>query len=576
MNKIKILPKNVYSKIAAGEVVERPCSIVRELIDNSIDSGASEIIINVEKGGIKKITVSDNGCGIQKDDMPLALSMHATSKIDTIDDLLKLSTMGFRGEALYSIQTVSKLAITSNIDKTGKSAGYKVCNFTEIPNAIKSVAHKKGTKLEVEDIFYNLPARKKFLKSTISEWNAIKKIVSAKALSTLNISFRLYHNNELIFVTKGNGDFQDTFFSIYKNESPFSIHNYFKEVNNNLEINLYYSTSEVFFPNRKYQILFVNGRPVIANFFYASIDSGVRNYISPGRHPLIYLYLKINPELTDINIHPAKKEIKFYNQNDIFIAIQTTIGEAMGKIVKREILQAQSDNYTTQVTQNELNFYQNNGENKTPFDYFNEVINKENNYINETRDEKDYQILGVVFDTYILVQKSNRVFFIDQHAACESIIFSRKKEKYSKTQDVEILIIPTVFDIDNWNDNIDEKIKTLNNNKFQIEKGEGTTIVIRELPAILLNKKNYDTVVEIIRDFLESSGKIEDENLIDSILIEASCKEAIKKGDKLSLLEITEIVDEYFLMGITNCPHGRPTHFELTKDNLEKVFQRKK
>ena len=583
MNKIKILPESVFSKIAAGEVIERPASVVRELIDNSLDAEAKEIIINVENGGIKKIIVIDDGYGIEKSDLKYALSKHATSKISNVSDLLNLKTMGFRGEALYSIQTVSKISVVSNTDSTGKSPGYKTANYGENKNKIISVASKKGTKVEVEDVFYNIPVRKKFLKSTISEWNNIKKVVSDKAFSFLDKSFKLYNNNIPVFYTNGNLSFENTFFSIYKNEPSFPIYNYCKKISDDLIIEIYFSSHDVFFHNRKFQKLFVNKRVVMTNFFYPAVDSGIRNYISPGRYPLIFLYIDINPALIDINIHPAKKEIKFIDQNKIFTDIQQTVSEGISSIINKDIYKPININkeYSTYEDSSELKFYQKNDTGKKFHNYFTEVIEKEDSIIkNEAikkRQSSDYNIIGIVFDTYIVIEKSMKIIFIDFHAACESIIFNKKKEKYNKEKNIERLIIPIVFDIDETNDNVEDKIELLNNSNFLIERGEGSTLIIRELPSILLNNKNYDYITELIKNFFENEFNLKKrENLIDMFLIEASCKEAVKKGDKITLLEMVEIVEEFFKLGVLNCPHGRPIYFELSKEFFEKQFQRRK
>lgn len=576
MNKIKILPKDVYSKIAAGEVIERPSSVVRELLDNSIDAGADEIIVKIEQGGLKKITVSDNGSGISKEDLPLAFSKHATSKIMSVNDLSKINTMGFRGEALNSIKVVSNITLTSNTDVTGEKAGYKISNDTS--NSTINVAFKKGTKVEVENLFTNFPVRRKFLKSQQAEWNAIKKEVLSKCFSYLNIVFRLYNNNDLIFQTTGDDNFKRTFFSLYDKEANFEIYEYEREVTNKFKIKIFYSAPDVFFPNRRYQHLFVNNRPVSVNFLYAAIDSSVRSYISPGRYPLAYIYIDIDPELLDINIHPTKKEIKFLYQNEIFSGILKTVSEAFSNIVKRELIDITHRDFSqrTESVQNE--FFQGSFDVDRSTNYFKSVIDNDLEKTTEraTKTDQGYQVLGVVFETYIIVQKDNRILFIDQHAASEAILYQRKKEKYDGSRSIENLMIPAVFDVDDITGGLENKINTLKKADFDIEIGEGNSVVLKALPSILLAKKNYDLVVEIISEYLENDLNDSESELIDKILISASCKEAVKKGDKLTLLEMMEIVEEYFLRSITNCPHGRPSHFEMNRESLEKAFQRKK
>lgn len=572
--RIKLLSEEVYSKIAAGEVIDRPASIVRELIDNSIDAFSTQISVYIEKGGLGKITVIDNGNGILKDDLKLVFSKHATSKIENLDDLFKITTMGFRGEALYSIQAVSKVILTTSTSSTGATPGFRISNLNDNFEKIEEIPFQKGTKVEVFNIFYNLPARKKFLKSASSEWSMIKKVVILKALANLNIAFHLFHNGEVVFKTKGNNNFTDAFFNIFK-ENKFEIFTFtkkFKEVS----LTFYYSSPKVFFQNRRYVEIFVNNRPVTIPFYYSSIDSVYRKYLSPGRYPLCFLYLYINPELIDVNIHPAKKEIRFFDQNYIYNVICTSLEEALSSVIKKEI---SFDVYSIvenneEVRQLEISNGMNNILNENSIIFENNVIfDKKDEAL--TKEENDFNILGTVFDTYIVIEKDNKVIFIDQHAASEALIYKKKKRKYENLKNSEKLLIPILFDLDIINEDLMERIELLNKNGFLIEPEEGSTLIIREVPTILLEKKNYDFIAEVIKNFLEENIEYKRVNIIDEILIRLSCKEAIKKGDRLNFIEISEIVTEYFKEGINNCPHGRPVHFELTLDYLDKLFQRK-
>ena len=307
MGKILLLPDDVSSKIAAGEVIERPASVVRELIDNSVDAYSTEITIKIEGYGAKRVVVSDNGCGMDRDDLALSFKKHSTSKIREINDLYNLSTMGFRGEALYSIETISNLSIISNNQDNGDSLGYRIANYGERRYEVTEIASKRGTKVEVTNLFFNLPARLRFLKSAITEINQIKKTISDKALSFLDVSFKFYNDNKLIFETTNTNNFKKNFFDIYTNENNFEIFHYEEFVGNDIKIDIYYSSLDTFFPTRKYQTLYVNRRAVTVPFFYNALDNGLRNYISTGRHPLVYFFIDINPNLIDINIHPAKR-----------------------------------------------------------------------------------------------------------------------------------------------------------------------------------------------------------------------------------------------------------------------------
>jgi len=573
MGKIKVLPPEVYSQIKAGEVIERPASIISELIDNSIDAGSKEIIIKIEEGGLKKITVIDNGSGIEKDDLPLAFAMHSTSKISKPEDLFDIITMGFRGEALYSIQSIAKISIASNCNDGKKGEGWRIKSFGEDAFKVNAAACIKGTKIDVEDIFFNTPVRKKFLKSIYTEWNNIKKVSVLKAFSNQQISFKLFHNNEFVFSTNGDEDFKKNFFSIYNNENNFEIYNYKKIINERLSIELFFSDEEVFFSNRKYQTFFVNKRPVTANFFYPAIESGYRSYISPGRYPLIYSYLDISPEDIDVNIHPAKKEIKFLNQELIFAGLQKTIAEAYNKIVKNKYFIPDNN---IDISGSGLKIKKENKDFSN--EYFNDVVFKQSNdsfFKSNSTVLDDYNIIGTIFDTYIIVEKDNKVIFIDQHAACEAVIYKNKKEKLELEHSSETLVIPIAFEADKTDKKILGKINILNKNYFKIEESAGSSFLIREVPSAILNNKDYSEVQDIVADFLVNS-QTENIDIIDNILITASCREAVKKGDRLSMIELAEIVDEYFKKNITNCPHGRPVSFEFDRGYFDKIFQRKK
>ncbi|HNZ27734.1 MAG TPA: DNA mismatch repair endonuclease MutL, partial [Spirochaetota bacterium] len=540
-DRIRLLSEEVYSKIAAGEAIDRPAAVVRELIDNSIDAGAKEIVINVINAGMDLIAVSDDGMGIDKEDLKLSLSEHATSKIQTVDDIFSVKSMGFRGEALYSIERIAKIKIFSNTDETGQSIGYKISNDDY---QIEPIAFKKGTKVTVTDLFYNLPARKNFVKSKIVELNAIKKVVIDKVLSNLNVSFALYNDDKIVFRSDGKGDFQSAFFDVYGIEERFEIKSRSAVIDDKTSMRIYYSDANVFFSSRKYQGLSVNNRAVYAGFLYSAIDAGIKNFISPGRRPLVFIELDIDPSLIDVNIHPAKKEIKFYDQQKIFESIRINLYKAFGEGIGREIFISGADDAKLYKDENNfLNFDKPASfeSQKKYFDYLVENDSTKEIIDNEYIDGKNYKILGSVFENYIIIEKESKIFFIDQHAAAEAIIYADKKSKYEKTKTIEKLIIPIIFEVPNWNETTERKIETLNKNGFLIERQEGTTLSLREAPEVLINRKDYDSIIETILAYLEKDFGDKD-NIVNDVLIEASCKEAIKKGDSLNLLEISEIV----------------------------------
>jgi DNA mismatch repair protein MutL len=289
-------------------------------------------------GGIDSIEVHDNGTGISPDDLPLLFIKHATSKINSIEDLLITRSMGFRGEALYSIQAVSRVTVQSNAGSDGTSPGREITNHGEEAGKVKQVSCTRGTMVRVEDIFHNLPVRRKFLVSATGEWTHIKKVIAWKALAFRNIQFIVTNNGKKVFSTAGDGQFEQAFFTIYSKEDHFVTHAFKRELTDDIVVEVFHSPPEHFFTSRKYQLLFVNGRPISVSFFYSAVDNAIRRYVSPGRHPMVLVYLVIPPDMIDINIHPAKKEIRFHGQSRIYNAIMSAVEHSFSSQLERTLV----------------------------------------------------------------------------------------------------------------------------------------------------------------------------------------------------------------------------------------------
>lgn len=612
--KIKLLDESVYSKIAAGEVIDKPASIVRELIDNCMDAHASEIIITLKKGGIEEITVQDNGDGIGKEDLPAAILKHSTSKIKNVDDLYHIQTMGFRGEALYSVNTISKMSIQSNTDSNGILPGYKISfenNFQ-----LQPVPCRKGTKIEIKDIFYNLPARKKFLKSSASELNSIKTTVIEKVFSNLHIAYSLYHEGKLIFQTSGNGDFAEAFFAVHKTEDPFPIEKweYHPESEELIRLSVFHSQADLFFQGRKYQSFYVNRRPINCSFFYPAISNGYASYVSPNRYPLVFVFLEIEPSLLDINIHPTKREVKFQNQQVIFEAVMKAVSSAFSQILKRDlklqdspwkiaekkdapssqphwnnsdrldsVSEKNADSFHYLYSSTPLGGKKENTKGLFEQFYQRDKIDLSEIYLSDNEipyltkkegEHDDCKIHGVLFDTYIIAEKADTVYFIDQHAVEEAYLYLQKKEQYRQNHTSDKLLLPLLFELKKNPENLTDKIEELNHCGFLIEENEGNSFTIREVPSVIAQMAP-SKLTETIEEYLEEENSNK-QTIIERILITASCREAVKKGDKLTPIEIKEMVRRFFHYGITNCPHGRPVYFEISKNTFEKNFQRKR
>ncbi len=613
MGRIKLLSENVFVKIAAGEVVDRPAAVVRELIDNSIDAGAKQITVEVNNGGLDLIVVTDDGDGIERDDLKLALLQHATSKITTVEDIYRVQTNGFRGEALHAIQSVSRFCLKSCTGSDPSGAGFMIANYNEPDRdafEISPAALNRGTVISVSDLFYNLPARRKFMKSSLTEFNVIKKTLIEKIFSYPDTIFKLIKDGKVVLRTGKCESFTELFNSVFENESNIKLHEReFKT--DEFSIKLYYSSQDRFYGTRKYQSLYVNNRPVVLPFFYGAVDSGIRDYISPGRHPVVFCFVTMDPSLVDVNVHPAKKEIRVYESDRLFNAIVRTVKSAYSAIVASSVRyepisfhrdapstdgqsaegHSPEDRDTVAPTFSERPLFDDFSQGKMsdyrPAASFPTDVDRNKNYDDfmdflKTNSPKqsgidsgiDYKVMGVFSDTYILISHTDRLVFIDQHALSEAIIFNSKREIFYNKNEQEQLLIPLMLHLSRWNTRIEKNIELLIKNGFNLEMQEGNTIRLTGVPSFFLMKRDYSELGDIIEDFLFENTS--DKNILDELLIQSSCREAVKKGDRLPIMVIEEMVDEMFRLNITNCPHGRPVFYEITSDYLDKFFQRKK
>ncbi len=579
MKRIKLLPEEVFVKIAAGEVIDRPSAVVRELIDNSIDAGATRIIVTIEDGGIGCIVVTDNGSGISKENIPLALLQHATSKIEFVEDIYRISTNGFRGEALHAIQTVSKTSIISRTE--GTDSGYQTRNYSDgtvEANIITPVGAPIGTTVKVSDIFYNIPARRKFLKSQLTELNNIKRCVIDKAFANIKIGFKLINNKKVIFNTGPDGSFEDRFNAIF-DENGIEIYNRSITIDQ-IDIDLYYSPHDQFFSTRKYQSVFVNKRPVNLPFFYGAIDAGIRDFISTGRHPLVFCYIGIDPSRIDVNVHPAKREIRILDGDKLFNIIMNCIKSVYStsviKSVKHSPVFIKESNQTDSYQNKDIEGLFNNRTNSSEVYIYNkpQVFEDYKHLQTSTYDNMSYKVIGVFEKTYIIVVEPGKVIFVDQHALSEALIYRNKRGIFETKNEIEHLLIPILIYLDSWDKNIERNIDLLNKTGFEIEIQENNTLKVYGVPGFCLIKSDYNELTGLIEEFIVDNRT--DQGIIDTLLIESSCKEAVKKGDELSSMVIDELIEGFYTYQITNCPHGRPVYFEVTRDLLDRSIQRKK
>lgn len=554
MGKIIILPDEIRNKISAGEVIERPASVVKELIENAIDAEAISIFIEIKHAGKDYIKVSDNGEGMSEEDLVLSIKSHATSKIKFLDDLFNIVTLGFRGEALLAIANVSLLKIISRT-RDDEIASFIEAEAGVIKNQGKT-AHAVGTTVEVKNLFYNTPARRKFLKSDNTELSHVLDFVTKFALSYPGIDFKFIHNGKILIdlkkeilkerIEKLFPDLKDKIIYVEAESSLF-------------KLKAFLSKPELNYPRRIRQFTFVNGRIVISPLLYHAIDSSYQGLIEGKFYPAVFLFLEINPKLIDINVHPTKREIKFRNEKEIHDLLQG--------ILKDE-LKGEKVVTTLKITEAEkAGFYQLGFEDlgregiklqeiKESFLTYPERLN----YLN-------YK------NRYILWLDDEGINIIDQHAGWEKVLFEKFTKAISGKQlEVQRLLLPEVINL-NLREAIflKENLEIFNKLGFEIKEFGENSFVVHTTP-IFINKSGKEIIKEVLSEVI-SEDKIEDK--FHKIIASLACHSAIKSGDKLSPQEIDNLITEVKKLDTPYCPHGRPALVLIKWYDLEKQFKRK-
>jgi len=555
---IRVLPAKIVKKIAAGEVVERPASVVKELIENSIDAGAGKIAVYVEGGGIKRIRVVDNGCGMSEEDAVLALKRHATSKIKSEDDLNRISTLGFRGEALPSIAAVSKLTIITK--RKDDLVGTKIyAEGGEIKN-ISSIGAPPGTSVLVEDLFYNTPARRKFLKGERSEFFQIYSIVEKYAIIYENIHFKLVHNGKEIFNLPPS-NLKARIARLWGIELADAM----VEVKKSNKIKLEGLISKPYQvrKDRTKILVFVNGRYVKSKIIENAIIEGYGTLLFRDSYPIAILKIQIEPEEIDVNVHPAKLFIKFKDENKIKKEISNLIWNSL---TKEENIPSKIAGREDRVEEIKIERGK-----QMVFDVEEpSKMRKIEDFIPAMR-TLPMEILGQVDDTYIILKSPEGLVIVDQHAAHERIRYERFL-KDLKDKNIQELLEPIVLNLDykEYQFLLEHK-EELRDYGFIVEDFGTNSIVVRGIPPIL-TKKDAE---EAIRDIAQIGAKSIEEKR-DELIKLISCKGAIKAHQKLSQFEMEKLLMD--LLKCENpytCPHGRPTMIKIKNEDLEKMFKRK-
>lgn len=616
MPNIAILNQETIDKIAAGEVVERPCSVVKELVENAIDAGSTAITVEIKEGGISFIRITDNGCGIERDQVAVAFYRHSTSKIRSAEDLLTVKSLGFRGEALSSISAVARVELITKTYDELTGTRYVIEGSKELSN--EEIGAPDGTTFIVKDLFYNVPARRKFLKTAQTEGSYISDMVEKLALSHPDISFKFINNNQTKLHTSGNGNRKDIIYHIFGREISSSL----LEVKHECEyfkVEGFIGKPVITRGNRNYENYFINGRYVKSNILSRAIEEAYKSFLMQHQYPFTVLYFTFFSEL-DVNVHPTKMELRFDNNNEIYVELCDTIYAILShkemipevpvdstpapkKIVheykepipepfeKRrinEVRAAESRSVYGQSVTSTVKDYSATEpaakapETSTAYEPAQVVTGTQQTlgdydkvFLTESS-KKQFSIIGQLFKTYWLIEFEDKLYIIDQHAAHEKVLYEKTMARLAnKDFTSQRISPPIVMTLDARECEMLEKYRPqIEQFGYEVEHFGSKEYMISAIPDNLFNIDMKDLFIEMLDDFSNATGR-QTPDIITEKVASMSCKAAVKGNDKLTLPEINKLIDELLsLDNPYNCPHGRPTIISMSKYEIEKKFKR--
>jgi DNA mismatch repair protein MutL len=589
MSRIRVLPEDLMNKIAAGEVVERPASIVKELVENAVDAGADRIDVTVAEGGRKLIRVADNGSGMSAADARLAFARHATSKIATSEDLVKIETLGFRGEALPSIASVAQVTLKTKEPRAVAGTMIKIAGGEMASPQATGAA--PGTVIEAKNIFYNTPARRKYLKSVNTEYGHIAAAVTDQALAHSAIGFTLTHNDRQTLAVPPGQKTPDRIRSLFgkdlaTNLVPLRYRSPY------LEITGYVGKPAVARSSRDQQYLFINNRRVENRLLAKAAWTGYHTLLQKQEYPVYFMFLRIRPDLVDVNVHPQKKEVRFLNQNMVFTAVRETVKAALektelaprvdlgGRVVSSPVTGTFSTSARLDSPLSQKSFTVGS---RAP------GVGAARNFVKELLTEESvtapaYKIFGQLARTYIVGEDAAGLFLIDQHAAHERELFdkfSKVAQRATATVSSQKLLTPVRLELTARAAGVlSENFKSLTSFGLAVEPWGGGTntkmFSVTAVPADLINIDVKDFVNGVIDDLTESSDLKKAKNIREKITATMACRGAVKAGADLAYEEMKRLVDLVRSGAIKTCPHGRPVQIKLSREELEKQFGRKR
>lgn len=626
---IVLLDDNTISKISAGEIIENPASVVKELLENSIDAGAKNITVEVKNSPTDFIRITDDGCGFKADEIELAFMRHSTSKLSKIEDLEELTTLGFRGEALASISSIAKIRLLTKNSEDLAGTSTKIENGKIIEQSNVGMPH--GSTFYVEDVFYNTPVRKKFLRADNVEFNLIFDVIQKIALGNPQVSISYIRDGKTLLNSYKNSNYKNHILNVLGREIATNlIENSF--ASENYKIRAYFSNNKLFRSSRNHQYIYINGRYVTNREISREIEKVYKSLIPLNRFPVFILFIDINSSLIDVNIHPKKHEVKLSNENNLIAILCEMVEEVLypnrtireiedepkvnlnvfdifddksndNLINFKEPTYEPSDNYIKEFDIDSQSFHENYQPldmNKENLDNNNDIDNIEDktedfNYDNipslEQFQEDSFlndkevidsnlintRIVGILFDTFIILENKDKdlIYLVDQHAAHERVMYEKYKKQYLNSNiNSQVLLKPEIIEL-NASEymKIEKNFKLFKDLGFSIDSFGENSIILREVPMIF----GFPTYVSFIRDIIDSlDDKIYSNYQADMWkVMKRACLKAVKAGDTLSNMEVKELINS--LIHCENpytCPHGRPTIIDIKKTTIAKLFLR--
>lgn len=612
---IKLLDTDTINQIAAGEVVDRPSSIVKELLENSIDAGASLITVEIKDGGVSFIRITDNGCGIDKEDISMAFLRHCTSKIKGAEDLLTVKSLGFRGEALSSIAAVAQVELITKTKNSLNGIRYVIEGGEE--KQMEEIGAPDGTTLIIRSLFYNTPARRKFLKTAATEGGYVGNIAEQIALSHPEVSIRFINNGQNRLYTPGNDKIRDVIYHVYGREITENLIEIQGE-NDFLKVEGYIGKPVISRGNRNFENYFINGRYIKNNVIAKAVEEAYKPYMMQHKYPFTALQITIDPALCDVNVHPSKMEVRFRNQEEVYRILYRTISDALSGRELIPSVQLPERDSVQQDIPKEHRFIKQEHSQKAPAKTNNlqghiepfevkrmeaareqeESARLKPSFVREKQSvyeakpvqmslfeepllsqqaKSSHRIIGQLFDTYWLIEYRESLYIIDQHAAHEKVLYERTmkqlKEKQVFSQNLEP---PIILSLTAKEENVlNTCLPFITRLGYNIEHFGGNEYAVRAVPDHLFSLCKKELLLQMLDEMGEETTGISENSLIMAKVASMSCKAAVKGNMHLSVREAEELIGE--LLTLDNpyhCPHGRPTIISMTKYELEKKFKR--